>query len=98
MFIHSSNFTYELDFADPARKIDLEIDGEQHFTDSRIIKHDIKRNNLLNKLGWSIFRVKWSKFKSASLPEKIEVIQNIIANTNPNKDYVLVIKAQSVDN
>lgn len=68
---------YELDFADVLNKIDLEIDGDQHFLDSRIVDHDIKRNNDLIMKGWKIIRIKWSDFQKLSRNEKENVVDLI---------------------
>lgn len=55
--------TYQLDFAFPELKIDLEIDGDQHHLDKRIVESDKRRNLYLEELGWTIIRVKWSEYK-----------------------------------
>ena len=49
--------TYSLDFAHLKSKIAIEIDGDQHWLDPRIAKHDIRRDSALKKLGWITFRV-----------------------------------------
>ena len=35
---------YQLDFAIPEKKVYVEIDGEQHYVDKRIVEHDKKKN------------------------------------------------------
>lgn len=55
--------TYELDFCDVNKKIDIEIDGEQHYLDSKIIESDKRRNEFLESQGWKIIRIRWSQFK-----------------------------------
>jgi len=65
---------YELDLADIERKIDLEIDGDQHFLDPRIVEHDKKRNLFLSELGWSVIRIKWSAFQRLTKEEKEYII------------------------
>lgn len=82
--------TYELDFADVERKIDLEIDGNQHFVDERIVEHDKKRNDFMSKLGWTVIRIKWAVFQAAPKEEKEEVIKAILNGYAINKDYVFV--------
>ena len=42
---------YSLDFACPERKFYLEVDGEQHFVDERVIESDVRRNEFLSELG-----------------------------------------------
>jgi very-short-patch-repair endonuclease len=54
---------YQLDFAFVDAKIDLEIDGDQHHLDPRVVKSDIRRNEYLESLGWEIIRVKWSDYQ-----------------------------------
>ena len=69
--------TYSLDFAFPEYKIDIEIDGEQHYVDKRIIKHDEKRNSILSSLGWKCIRIRWSEYQKLSLKERQEIIIKI---------------------
>lgn len=79
---------YSLDFADVEKKIDIEIDGDQHFLDKRIVEHDIRRNEYLLSLGWTIIRIRWSKFQKLSPPEKLQLVKSIIEYKNPNNDCV----------
>lgn len=67
---------YQLDFALVELKIDLEIDGDQHYLDSRIVESDKRRNAYLESLGWKIIRVKWSEYKKTI--DKKEFVSNII--------------------
>ena len=55
--------TYQLDFALVEEKIDIEIDGDQHYLDERIIESDKRRNQYLENLGWTVIRIKWSDYK-----------------------------------
>lgn len=61
---------YELDFAIPEKKINLEIDGSQHKLDKKIVAHDLKRNKNLQDLGWTIIRVYWPEFQKLNQIEK----------------------------
>jgi very-short-patch-repair endonuclease len=54
---------YQLDFAFPEKKIDLEIDGDQHHLDPRVVESDKRRNVYLADLGWKTIRVKWSDYQ-----------------------------------
>lgn len=54
---------YQLDFAFTEMKVDLEIDGDQHHLDPRVIESDKRRNAYLTELGWKIIRVKWSDYQ-----------------------------------
>jgi len=67
---------YQLDFAFLDKKIDLEIDGDQHYLDERIVKSDLRRNEYLHNLGWKIIRVKWSDFQK--LQNKKEYISKTL--------------------
>src|SRR3546814_4629172 len=53
----SSDLIYSLDFAIIPSKIDLEIDGEQHYVDQRIVDSDKRRTEYLESLGWKTIRV-----------------------------------------
>jgi len=70
--------TYELDFADIERKIDLEIDGGQHTCDPRIVEHDIKRNAFLIEKGWKVIRINWPEFQKLDSDGKAFVVQFIL--------------------
>ena len=41
-------------------KLDLEIDGSQHYTKAAII-HDKIRDKYLKQNGWTIYRINWKK-------------------------------------
>lgn len=71
---------YSLDFANINKKYYLEIDGEQHYVDKKIIKHDIERTEELKKLGWNGFRVRWSKFLKLSFENRKNLINEIYKN------------------
>lgn len=69
---------YSLDFALLDKKIALEIDGEQHYVDNRIVQSDIKRTNILEELGWSIIRVRWSHYKKLDQEERTKYIDQLL--------------------
>lgn len=69
---------YQLDFAFVESKIDLEIDGDQHHLDPRIVESDKRRNQYLTEQGWKIIRVRWSDFKR--LTNKKEYVNMILEN------------------
>lgn len=72
--------TYFLDLANPIKKIYIEIDGEQHYTDIKVIKHDKIREEELLKIGWvCIKRIRWSEFKKLSKEEQNIFISNLKA-------------------
>lgn len=67
---------YFLDFAWPEKKIYLEVDGEQHYLDKRIVEHDKVRTQKLLENGWTcIERVRWSEFKHLSKEKKSEYLK-----------------------
>lgn len=70
---------YFLDFAWPEKKVYIEIDGEQHYSDIRIVEHDKKRTEDLNKNGWTLlYRIRWKDYKKLSEKEKAIFIEEII--------------------
>ncbi len=73
---------YELDFCILNKKIDIEIDGDQHYLDKKIVESDKRRNEYLDKLGWDIIRVKWSEYKSLSKDNKERYIKSLILDIN----------------
>lgn len=76
-FQHRVN-TYSLDFANVEEKLYLEVDGEQHYLDNRILKHDIKRTKKLEELGWDGIRIRWAEFKKLSNDDKKEKVETTI--------------------
>jgi very-short-patch-repair endonuclease len=68
---------YELDFCIPNKKIDIEIDGNQHYYDEKIVESDKRRNKFLEDEGWDIIRVNWSEYQKLSFEEKREYILNL---------------------
>lgn len=71
---------YQLDFALIEQQIDLEIDGDQHHLDPRIVESDKRRNEYLADLGWKIIRVKWSDYKK--LVDKKAFVSYIVDQLN----------------
>ena len=68
---------YFLDFCDPVKKIDIEIDGEQHYVDTKIVEHDKIRNAALEEAGWTVFRVRWAEYKAMTDEQKYNIISHI---------------------
>lgn len=71
---------YQLDFAIINRKIDIEIDGDQHYLDKRIIESDIRRNKYLEELGWTVIIIRWSDYKK--IIDKKEFVIDFITRLN----------------
>jgi len=69
---------YQLDFANPSTKAYVEIDGEQHYTDPVIIKHDSERTKKLDSLGWKlIVRIRWKEFQKKSSDERKTICETL---------------------
>jgi len=73
---------YELDFCIPDKKIDIEIDGSQHYCDKKIVESDKRRNEFLENDGWDIIRINWSHYKRLDLESKREYILNLKSYIN----------------
>ena len=71
--------TYQLDFALVDEKIDIEIDGDQHYLDERIVKSDMRRNAYLENHGWKVIRIKWSDYKKlVDKKDRVDYIDSIM--------------------
>ena len=70
---------YQLDFVIPEKMVYVEIDGEQHYVDKRIVEHDKERTEKLNALGWNCLRrVRWGEFQKLSQNEKINYCNELV--------------------
>lgn len=69
---------YQLDFAFN-KKLNIEIDGEQHYVDVRILQSNRRRDEELRNLGWTVFRVRWSDFQKLSEGNKREFVDMVLA-------------------
>ena len=70
---------YELDFVDLVEGVVLEIDGEQHYVDPRIVEHDKKRNKRLLDDGFKIIRVRWKEYQKLDEISRRAIVSNIIS-------------------
>lgn len=68
---------YQLDFYNDEKKIAIEIDGDQHYTDERIKESDKRKDKYLENEGWYVFRIKWSSYQKLSYNEKCNVVREI---------------------
>lgn len=83
---------YELDFCIPDKKIDIEIDGNQHYFDSKIIESDKRRTEYLKLDGWDVIRINWSEYQKMNFYEKsdyISKLKNYIYELVDNKPSIL---------
>lgn len=67
---------YSLDFV--INNIDLEIDGEQHYLDKKIVESDKKRTVYLKNIGYETIRIRWSEYKKLNDMDKKLFIDNLI--------------------
>lgn len=68
---------YWLDFANVEHKLYLEIDGEQHYVDAKIVEHDQVRTTWLISQGWTGYRVRWSEFQRLDDDAKTKYVENL---------------------
>lgn len=73
---------YNLDFAFIDKGIDLEIDGDQHILDKRILKSNIQRDIFLKENGWKVIRVLWSDYQRLKKEQKEEYIIDLMNYIN----------------
>jgi len=66
-----------IDFADPSRKLALEIDGRQHELPDRKLS-DEKKDQYLVAAGWQVLRIKWKKITKEFREEIIESISKFL--------------------
>jgi very-short-patch-repair endonuclease len=59
--------------------IDLEIDGNQHYLDERIVESDKRRTEYLENQGWTIVRVRWSEYQKLSKHDRESYVADLIA-------------------
>lgn len=67
---------YSLDFY--INNFDIEIDGEQHYTDEKIILSDIKRDKFLLNENIKTIRIRWSEFQRKNKIEKELFVKDLI--------------------
>lgn len=68
---------YWLDFCFN-EKYYIEVDGEQHYVDQRIVKHDIERTKKLSENGFILIqRIRWSSFQKLSRDEKDKYLKDL---------------------
>jgi very-short-patch-repair endonuclease len=68
---------YHIDFAIIDKKIAIEIDGEQHYLDKRIVISDKNKDNLLLENGWDLIRIRWSHYQQLDKIEKEKYVNNL---------------------
>lgn len=68
---------YQLDFYNEKVKKYIEIDGQQHYKNDRLIERDIIRTAFLLTLGWAGIRIRWKTFIKLTDEEKYAEIDKI---------------------
>lgn len=71
---------YFLDFAIIDKKIDVELDGDQHYR-KESIEHDKKRDQFLNDNGWVIYRMSWYKLRN-NIKNELKIFCDFLESNN----------------
>ena len=74
---------YFLDFAIIDLKVDIEIDGSQHFRTIDAINHDKIRDEFVRSNGWTVYRISWIELINNSN----EIINNFLKSLTENRIY-----------
>ena len=70
---------YFLDFAYPSHNIYIEIDGEQHKKDPKVVEHDKIRTKILEEDGWTLYkRIYWPDFMKLNENDRKIYIEEIL--------------------
>ena len=69
---------YSIDFR--IGDIALEIDGEQHYVDERIVKSNFYRDEYLKSLGIETIRVRWAHYQKLSNEDKKDYLNNLYSH------------------
>jgi very-short-patch-repair endonuclease len=89
---------YELDFCILDKKIDIEIDGTQHYYDKKIVESDKKRTKFLEDNGWDVIRIDWRKYQKLDKLNKelfIKNLKNYINELSINKPIITIMQKKS---
>lgn len=70
---------YRLDFV--IGNVDLEIDGDQHYLDKRIIQSDLRRTEFLKELGFEIVRIRWSQYQKLCTEERMQFVKKLMGSS-----------------
>ena len=73
---------YQIDFAIINKGIAIEVDGNQHYLDNKIVESDKRKNEYLTNNNWEIIRIKWSDYQKLIRKEKEDYIKNLIDYIN----------------
>lgn len=88
---------YFLDFAIMELKLDIEVDGEQHFRTQSAINHDKIRDDFLRLNDWTIYRISWGNMVNNSIKEIKELIEFInVYEKGLDRYYEWVLKEKII--
>lgn len=87
---------YSCDFAFINIKLDVELDGKQHFINSeKRIEHDIKRDTNLINNGWKVYRITYKDVLTkpqSTINEFLNFIEHINILSSKRFDYNLYLE------
>ena len=89
---------YHIDVAITNKKIAIEIDGDQHYLDKKIVESDKRKNKYLIENGWNIIRIKWSDYQRMNRIDKEKYIIDLIDFINnliSIKPEIIIIEKQN---
>lgn len=69
---------YQLDFAFIEKGINIEIDGEQHYLDVKVIESNKRKDCFLIENGWDIIRIRWSDYQRMNIEQRKKYIDELI--------------------
>lgn len=81
---------YFLDFAIIDLKLNIEIDGQQHFRTDEAISHDKIRNEYLISKGWKVYRICWIEFLQKT-KEQIDYFLKYVDNIDNESSHYYII-------
>lgn len=79
---------YSLDFTFPYNNIDLEIHGDQHRNDPRIVESDKRRKIFLTERGYEVIEIFWSDYQSLSFDDRKIFISELLDKIAINSSLV----------
>lgn len=79
---------YRLDFL--IGNIDLEIDGEQHSVDKRVVESDLRRDAFMAEKSIKVIRVKWSDYCKLTQDEKTNFLSDLAIALNGAGDTPII--------
>jgi very-short-patch-repair endonuclease len=85
---------YALDFCILEKQINIEIDGDQHYLDKKIIASDIRRTKYLEDKGWDVIRIRWSEYQKMDYVSKSKYINDLLLYINEliNTKPIIIIE------